>query len=144
MRRSESDGDSIRSRIVGDSKPAHPLDSDVLIDFASRLTAQTGFCRSHFRRRTTLVHNGAMKAAIKTVRRSVSLPAGVATEVRSLAKARKLSANRLMVELIEYGVAAEKRKQQEFFDLAERFRNATDPEEVKRLGDRMGRMVFGA
>jgi hypothetical protein len=85
-----------------------------------------------------------MKAAIKTVRQSVSLPAGVATQVRTLAKARKLSANRMMVELIEYGMEAEKRKQQEFFDLAERFRAATDPEEVKRLGDQMGRMVFGA
>jgi len=85
-----------------------------------------------------------MSAAIKTVRQSVSLPAGVATQVRSLAKARKLSANRMMVELIEYGMEAEKRKQQEFFDLAERFRAATDPEEVKRLGDQMGRMVFGA
>lgn len=85
-----------------------------------------------------------MKAAIKTVRQSVSLPSGVATEVRSLAKARKLSANRMMVELIEYGMEAEKRRQREFFDLAERFRNATDPEEVKRLGDQMGRMVFGA
>ena len=29
------------------------------------------------------------------------------------------------------------------FDLAERFRSATDPAEVKRLGDQMGRMVFG-
>jgi hypothetical protein len=38
---------------------------------------------------------------------------------------------------------AEKRKQQEFFDLAERFRSATDLDEVKRLGDQMGRMVFG-
>jgi hypothetical protein len=28
-------------------------------------------------------------------------------------------------------------------DLAEGFRSATDPEEVKRLGDQMGRMVFG-
>lgn len=60
-----------------------------------------------------------------------------------MAKARKLSANRMMVELIEYGMQAEKRKQQEFFDLAERFRNATDPEEIKRLGDQMGHMVFG-
>jgi hypothetical protein len=85
-----------------------------------------------------------MKAAIKTVRQSVSLPAGVATQVRSLAKARKLSTNRMMVELIEYGMEAETRKQQEFFDLAERFRAATDPEEVRRLGDQMGRMVFGA
>jgi predicted DNA-binding ribbon-helix-helix protein len=84
-----------------------------------------------------------MRAANKTVRQSVSLPASVAAQVRSLAKARKLSANRMLAELIENGMAAEKRKQQEFFDLAERFRCATDPAEVSRLGDQMGRMVFG-
>ena len=49
----------------------------------------------------------------------------------------------MLLELIENGIEAEKRKQQEFFDLAERFRSATDPEEVKRLADQMGRMVFG-
>jgi hypothetical protein len=94
--------------------------------------------------RTNLVHNGVMKMANKAVRQSVSLPAKVAVQVRSLAKTRRLSANRMLVELIENGIEAEKQKQQEFFDLAERFRSATDPKEVKRLGDRMGRMVFGA
>ena len=93
--------------------------------------------------RTTLVHNGVMATRNRVVRQSVSLPANVAAQVRSLAKARKLSANRMLVELIESGMEAEKRKQQEFFDLAERFRAATDPDEVKRLGDQMGRMVFG-
>ena len=81
--------------------------------------------------------------ANRTVRQSVSLPANVAAQVRGLAKARRLSANRMLVELIENGMEAQKRKQQEFFDLAVRFRAATDPDEVKRLGDRMGRMVFG-
>ncbi len=51
--------------------------------------------------------------------------------------------NRMLVELVENGIEAEKRKQQEFFELAERFRSATDPDEVKRLGDQMGFMVFG-
>ena len=84
-----------------------------------------------------------MRSAHKTVRQSVSLPANVAAQVRSLAKTRKLSSSRMLVELIESGVEAEKRKQQEFFKLAERFRSATDPEEAKRLGDELGRMVFG-
>ena len=84
-----------------------------------------------------------MRMANRAVRQSVSLPANVAAQVRGLAKARRLSANRMLVELIENGMEAEKRKHQEFFDLAERFRSATDPDEVKRLGDRMGRMVFG-
>jgi len=77
------------------------------------------------------------------VRQSVSLPASVAAQVRTLAKARRLSANRILLELIENGMEAEKHKQQQFFELAERFRSATDPEEVKSLGNQMGRMVFG-
>ena len=92
---------------------------------------------------TKLVHNGVMRTANKAVRQSVSLPATIAAQVRTMARTRRLSANRMLVELIENGIEAEKQKQREFFDLAERFRSATDPEEVKRLGDRMGRMVFG-
>jgi hypothetical protein len=92
---------------------------------------------------TILVHNGAMRMANKTIRQSVSLPAGVAAQVRSLAKTRRLSANRMLVELIEDGMESQKRKQRQFFDLAERFRGAADPEEAKRLGDELGRMVFG-
>jgi len=80
----------------------------------------------------------------KTVRQSVSLPVNIAAQVRNLAKSRRLSSNRMLVELIENGIEAEKRKQQEFFELAERFRSATDPEQAKRLGDELGRMVFGS
>jgi hypothetical protein len=85
-----------------------------------------------------------MKNQLKSVRQSVSLPAKTAAQVRNLAKTRRLSSNRMLVELIENGIEAEKRKQQEFFELAERFRNASDPEEAKRLGDALGRMVFGS
>jgi hypothetical protein len=34
-------------------------------------------------------------------------------------------------------------KEKAFPELAERFRSAKDPEEVKRLGDNLGRFVFG-
>jgi hypothetical protein len=84
-----------------------------------------------------------MKLATKMVRQSVSLPADLAVQVRHIAKSRRLSANRTLVELIENGIEADKRKQQEFFELAERFRQADDPKEIKRLGDQLGRMVFG-
>ena len=84
-----------------------------------------------------------MSTANKAVRQSVTLPASTAAKVRSLAKTRRLSSNRMLVELIENGIEAEKRKQQEFFALAEQFRNAADPLEAKRLGDALGRMVFG-
>jgi class 3 adenylate cyclase len=84
-----------------------------------------------------------MRTATKTIRQSISLPVAVAARVRSMAKTRRLSANRLLVELIEDGMEAQARKQQQFFELAERFRGATDPEDVRRLGDELGRMVFG-
>src|SRR5260370_35536904 len=87
-----------------------------------------------------MVHNGGMKFANKTVRQSVSLPVKIAAQVRTLAKTRRLSSNRMLVELIENGIEAEKRKQQELFEFAERIRNASDPEETKRLGDARGRM----
>jgi hypothetical protein len=69
-----------------------------------------------------------MSFANKTVR----LPVNVAAPVRSLARTRRLSSSRMLVELIENGIEAEKRKQKEFFELAERFRNATDSEEASR------------
>jgi len=84
-----------------------------------------------------------MKAATKVVRQSVSLPAGIASKVRGMAKNRRVSANRMLLELIENGIEAEKRREREFFDLAERFRKAKDPDEIKRLGDELGRAVFG-
>ena len=67
----------------------------------------------------------------------------MASQVRTMAKTRRLSANRMVLELIEKGIEAEKRRQQEFCELAERFRNESDPELAKRLGDQLGRMIFG-
>lgn len=84
-----------------------------------------------------------MKTLSTPVRQSVTLPSTVAAKVRALARHRRMSANRVLLELIEGGLEAETKKQKEFFDLAERFRNAKDPQDVSRLGDELGRMVFG-
>jgi hypothetical protein len=84
-----------------------------------------------------------MRGATKVVRQSVTLPLGVVTQVRTLAKTRRLSANKVLVELIEKGIEAERRKEKEFFDLAQRFRDAKDAKEAQRLGDQLGRIVFG-
>ena len=81
--------------------------------------------------------------ASKQVRRSVTLPAQVAQQVDRMAKRRQLSDNRVLVELIEEGIKASRQKEKTFFQLAEKFRAADDPEQVKRLGDELGRFVFG-
>jgi len=84
-----------------------------------------------------------MSSTKTAVRQSVSLPPEVARHVRTVAKSRRQSANRVLVELIEEGMEAQRRKQQDFFALAQRFRASTDEAEVKRLGDELGRMIFG-
>jgi predicted transcriptional regulator len=84
-----------------------------------------------------------MAALKKIVRQSVSLPADTARRVQSLAKGKRLSASRMLVELVEDGLAAQERKEQEFFSLAARFRAATDKKDIKKLGNELGRMVFG-
>jgi len=62
---------------------------------------------------------------------------------RGHAKRRRLSANRVIVELVEEGIKAQKRRKEHFLELAKRFRAARDPKQVERLGNELGRMVFG-
>jgi predicted DNA-binding ribbon-helix-helix protein len=85
----------------------------------------------------------AKSTRLKHVRRSVTLPPKIARQVETLAKERDLSDNRVLVELIEQGIEARRQKEKAFFQLAERFRAADDPEQVKQLGDQLGRFVFG-
>src|SRR6266478_7746709 len=63
-----------------------------------------------------MVYNGAMSTS-KQVRRSVTLPAPVAKQVESIANRRRLSDNRVLVELIEMGIEASKQKEKDFFEL---------------------------
>jgi hypothetical protein len=79
----------------------------------------------------------------KHVRRSVSLPTPIAKQVERMAKNQRLSDNRVLVELIELGIEARKQKEKAFFELAQRFRAASDPQQAKRLGNELGRLVFG-
>ncbi|MFZ0761311.1 MAG: hypothetical protein WAM69_15295 [Candidatus Sulfotelmatobacter sp.] len=66
----------------------------------------------------------------KHVRRSVSLPTPIAKQIERTAKSQRLSDNRILVELIELGIEARQQKEKAFFDLAERFRPASDPQQA--------------
>jgi len=83
------------------------------------------------------------RRAAKQVRRSVTLPREIAKQVETMSKQRRLSDNRVLVELIEQGIQARKEKEKAFFELAKRFREANDPKDVEHLGDQLGRFVFG-
>jgi hypothetical protein len=82
-------------------------------------------------------------ATPKQVRRSITLPREIAKQVEAISKQRRLSDNRVLVELIEQGIQAQKEKEKAFFELAKRFREARDPNDVEHLGDQLGRFVFG-
>jgi Arc/MetJ-type ribon-helix-helix transcriptional regulator len=47
------------------------------------------------------------------------------------------------VTLGDAGIEANRKREKLFFQLAERFRAASDPEQVKQLGNQLGRFVFG-
>jgi predicted DNA-binding protein len=79
----------------------------------------------------------------KLVRQSVSLPPRVARRVKALAKTKKTSANRVVVDLIEAGLEARESEKRLFFDLADRLTRSSDAAEQKRLKEDLARMTFG-
>jgi len=77
------------------------------------------------------------------VRQSVSLPPRVARRVKALAKTEKTSANRVLVDLIETGLAAKEAEKQHFFELATRLAESSDRAEREKLKKELARMTFG-
>jgi len=54
-----------------------------------------------------------------------------------------MSANRVIVDLIESGLEAQEREKKEFFELADRLAHSSEPSEQKRLKEELARMTFG-
>ncbi|HEX3578548.1 MAG TPA: hypothetical protein VHY33_08280 [Thermoanaerobaculia bacterium] len=79
----------------------------------------------------------------KSVRQSVSLPLTVARRVQALAKRRRISANRVIVDLIESGLEAKEREKIAFLEVADRLAHTSDDAEQKRLKEELARMTFG-
>jgi hypothetical protein len=90
-----------------------------------------------------VVYDGLVAEPEKGIRQSVSLPSGVARRVQALAKRRRTSANRVIVELIETGLEAREREKKTFFELADRLAHSSDASEQRRLKEELARMTFG-
>jgi macrodomain Ter protein organizer (MatP/YcbG family) len=84
-----------------------------------------------------------MAQAQKTVRQSISLPLAVARRVQTLAKRRRTSANRVIVDLIEDGLEAKEREKVAFLDLTDRLVHTSDRAEQERLKEELALMTFG-
>jgi hypothetical protein len=84
-----------------------------------------------------------MSTTEKAVRQSVTLPPRVARRVKSIARSRRTSASRVLVELVESGLEAADREKQHFLEVAERLAQSKDPAEKARLKDELARLTFG-
>ena len=62
---------------------------------------------------------------------------------QALAKTEKTSANRVLVELIEVGLASKEAEKERFFALASRLSESPDPAEREKLKKELARMTFG-
>ena len=84
-----------------------------------------------------------MAGAERSVRQSVSIPIGIAKRVRTLAKSRKTSANRVLVDLIEAGLQSKEAEKERFLYLVKRLTKSRDAAERQRLKEELARMTFG-
>lgn len=79
----------------------------------------------------------------KVIRRSVSLTPEINKKVQGMAVRQKSSANRVLEDLIEAGLAAKEAEKRRFFEVAERFRTSDEPSEIERSKKELARMIFG-
>ena len=84
-----------------------------------------------------------MAGAQRSIRQSVSIPTDIAKRVRTLAKSRKASANRVLVDLIEAGLQSKEAEKERFFSLVKRLTESRDSAERQRLKEELARMTFG-
>ena len=60
-----------------------------------------------------------------------------------MAKARRTSASRVIVDLIESGLDAKAAERRHYLDLLKQFRAVADPAEQNRLTVELARLTFG-
>ena len=84
-----------------------------------------------------------MSKTKKAVRQSVSLPTTLAAHVRTIARKKRVSANRVLLDLIEAGLQSQQSEKERFFRLANLLTESKDPGERQRIKKELARMTFG-
>ena len=84
-----------------------------------------------------------MPSSAKPLRQSVTLSAGVARRVRTLARAKRASTSRVIAELVESGLEAQDAERNRFLQLADRLTSSKDPAEQERIKEELARLTFG-
>jgi hypothetical protein len=94
--------------------------------------------------RITVVNGNGYHTAAESTRRSINMPANLADKIEDIARERHVSRNRVILDLLQDGIAAYDRRRAVFWDLANRFQQSTDRVEAGRLREELLQMTFGA
>jgi hypothetical protein len=89
------------------------------------------------------VKAGAKSRKGRPVRQSVTLPAALASDVRRVAKERRLTMSRALVALAERGVQAEAEAQEQLKTAYRRFLNENEPTRKNQAGKELIKAIFG-
>jgi hypothetical protein len=73
----------------------------------------------------------------------VTLSAGVARRVRTLARTKWASTSPVIAELVESGLQAQEAERDRFLKLADRLTSSTDPAEQEQIKEELARLTFG-
>jgi hypothetical protein len=73
---------------------------------------------------------------------SVRLPADLSREINARSKELEFSLNRTIVQLLRVGLENEQNKKRLLEEKLRLYREATDQNEIQRLGDELGAMIF--
>jgi hypothetical protein len=79
----------------------------------------------------------------EAVRVSVTLSPEIYREVVARAERNNISLNRTILQLLHSGLEAEQEKKLRLQQTLRRYRDSKDPQEVERLGNELGAMIFG-
>ena len=79
----------------------------------------------------------------KPIRKSISVPSAVAQRVKTLARAQRTSESRVLVALIETGLAAKDDERKQFQNLVDRLAQTKSKAEQKRIKEELARLTFG-
>jgi hypothetical protein len=86
---------------------------------------------------------GTVRSSKKAPRQSVALPPSIYEQVRKIASDRRLSANQVLVELIQAGIDARQREKERFMGLAEELATTTSARRRTAIKQELARLTFG-
>ena len=87
--------------------------------------------------------SAASRIVNKSSRQSVALPPALFEQVRKIATDRRLSANRVLVELIQAGIHARQQEKETFMNLAEELATTSSARRRKQIKQELARLTSG-